>query len=420
MTIRAVLLLLALGPVLAVGEVVKGTLPAPDDTRIEFGRISEGPRIASESSATNPNGKADPEGAVVTGGAVVTLEVIDDMADEAGQDVMVFRFSRSGGNVNQILDVNVTIEPTSTASLTGGDFDLSGDDGGSLAATQRVRFQAGDAARDLTFTPVLDNRVEPTERLDLSLAPGGYNIGSPSSGSATLADDPPVLNITVVQPEAAEGGAAGILAVGRTGGNVSQALTANASISAASTVNGSDFTVDDGGALQAFGTVNIPAGQAARELAFIAVDDGLVEGEEILILELQAGSYVQGSPASGTLIFIDGPLFADGFETPVAGLRDCSLDERTDLSPLAFDVDGGQVYDYVRGLIWLRCAPNQRFNRLDGRCTGPARAFERDPSAMLAEFNAGRLGDNGGVSTWRFASRAEKAEAGFDGACLVR
>jgi hypothetical protein len=542
MTIRATLILLVLAPVLAAGQVVEVTLSAPDDTRTDFSRISEEPGIAPESSATNPNGKADPEGAVITGGPLVTLEVIDDMAAEAGQDVMVFRFSRTGGNVNQILDVNVTIEPTSTASLTGGGVDLTGDDGGTLAAFQRVQIQAGVTSRDITFTPVLDNRVEPTERLDLSLAPGSYNIGTPNSGGATLADDPPiamleviddmaaeagqdvmvfrfsrtggnvnqildvnvtieptstasltgggvdltgddggtlaafqrvqiqagvtsrditftpvldnrvepterldlslapgsynigtpnsggatladdppVVSITVVQPEAAEGGAAGVLAISRAGGNVNQALTANAAIGAASNVDDSDFTVDDGGTLQAFGTVNIPAGQTARELAFAAIEDGLVEDEELLILELQAGSYVLGSPASGTLIFIDGALFADGFESPVAGLDACSLNEHTDLSPIAFDVDGGQVYDFLRGLIWLRCAPTQRFDWFVGRCSGPASAFERDRSAILAEFNAGRLGDNDGVSTWRFATPPEKAEAGFDGTCFVR
>ncbi|MEM9181844.1 MAG: Calx-beta domain-containing protein [Pseudomonadota bacterium] len=350
---------------------------------------------------------------------VVTLEATDASADEAGQDPMVFRFSRTGGNIGQNLTVNVTIDPSTTANLTGAN-DISGDDGGTLAAFQTVTIFGNNAFRDVTFTPVLDNRVEPVEQLDLSLAAGSYNIDTPNSGSATLADDPPVVSISVVQPEAAEGGPAGVLSLDRTGGNVNQVLTVNAMISAASTVVDSDFTVDDGGTLQVFGTVNIQAGQASRELGFTAVLDDLTEGEETLILELQGGSYVQGTPATGTLIFVDDRLFADGFEIAVGGLKSCSLTDTTKLSPLAFDVVGSQALQLSRNLIWLRCSPLQHYDWLGDLCGGAGGSLSPDADSVLADFNAGLLGDHAGVGSWRLATALEKSEAGFTGTCFVR
>ncbi len=351
---------------------------------------------------------------------VVTLEATDASADEAGQDPMVFRFSRTGGNIGQNLTVNVTIDPSTTANLSGGDSDLSGDDGGSLAVFQTVTIFGNNPSRDVAFTPVLDNRVEPVEQLDLSLAAGNYNVGTQNSGSATLADDPPVVSISVVQPEAAEGGPAGVLSLDRTGGNVNQGLTVNAMISATSTVADSDFTVDDGGTLQAFGTVNIPSGQASRELSFTAILDDLTEGEETLILELQDGSYVQGSPAEGTLLFVDDRLFVDGFEIAVGGLKSCSLTDSTKLSPLAFDVVGSQALQLSRNLIWLRCSPLQHYDWLGDLCGGASGSLTFAAEDVLADFNAGLLGDHAGVSSWRLATESEKAEAGFTGTCFVR
>ncbi|MEM7708056.1 MAG: hypothetical protein AAF358_21065 [Pseudomonadota bacterium] len=350
----------------------------------------------------------------------VTLEAIDDIADEAGQDVIVFRFARTGGNINQALTVNVNIEPTTTVSLTGGGFDLSADDGGTLSAFQTVSIPGASASRDVTLTPVLDNRLESDEQLDLSINSGSYVVGTPSSGSALLADDPPVVSVSVVQQQAAEGGPAGIVSVDRTGGNIDLALTINAEISASSTVSNSDFAVDDGGTLQAFGTITLPAGSASRELGFTAALDDLTEGDETLTLDLLLGSYVRGNPASATLLFTDDRLFANGFEQEIVGLKSCSLSDRTRLSSTAFDVVGSQALELSTNLVWLRCSPLQHYDWLGVLCGGQGGSLSPDVAAVLADFNAGLLGDHAGVSSWRLATPLEKAEAGFTGTCFVR
>ena len=352
---------------------------------------------------------------------IVTMEAIDDSAAEAGQDPMVFRFSRTGGNVAQVLEVNVEIEDSSTADLLGGAFDLTGDDGGTLPVFGTFSITAGLESRDLAYTPNLDNLVEPTEQLDLSLNPGSYVVGTPSSGSGTLTDDPPVVSVSVVEEVAAEAGPPGILSFDRSGGNTGQALMVNAMYSPSSTVTiGTDFTTNDGGTLQVFETVTINAGQMSREIEFTAVLDSNEEGEETLIVDLLGGNYLLGVPGSATLIFTDDRMFSDGFEAVQARFKSCSVSEKGSPPTRKFYSIGAQTLDVENALVWLRCGPAQEYDWLKDTCTGPLHAFRAPQTWVLAQFNAGLLGNNEGIGQWRLASESETATAGFSGSCFVR
>ena len=245
---------------------------------------------------------------------VVTLEAADGDAAGAGQDPFVFRASRTGGNINQALTVNVTIDPGNSADTFN---DFSADDGGTLQVFERLAIPGGSAAHEITFTPVLDNRVEAPETFAIALAGGSYLAsGAPNTAGAVIADDPPIVSITAATPTAIEGYTPGVLRFERTGGNPNQILTVNASFSVASSATTGDFSADDGGTLVVFGTTTIGAGNANRDIVLTAVQDQLEEGEEELIVVVDPGGYLVGDPGSATILFLDTPppLFKDGFE----------------------------------------------------------------------------------------------------------
>ncbi len=352
---------------------------------------------------------------------VVSLDVIDNAADEAGQDPMVFRFSRTGGNLSQTLTLQAEIDNTSTISFTGGGVDVSGSDGGTLVVFDRFDIPAGQSSHDLTYTPLLDNVVEPTEQVDISLLSGGYVIGTPNTASATLEDDPPVVSVTVVEPLARESGPPGILRFNRTGGNPGQTLEVNARFNDSMTATiGSDFSTNDGGTLQVFDLVRIFAGELSREIEFSAIQDNIVEEDETLIVDILSGNYVVGAPASGTIILSKDQLFADSFERPEVEPKSCTLVQTGALDAGAFERVGFQALDRQTGTIWLVCEPAQQFDWDSDVCVGTQPVTATDHQAMVDLFNAGLLGENGNISSWRLATKAEKVATGAKGTCLVR
>lgn len=110
----------------------------------------------------------------------VSVEKIDD-ATEGGSNGL-FRFTRIG-DLSSVLSFTYSVSGSSTAS--GTDYTLPN---GPLA------FTAGSATSDVYVQASADNLVEGDESLILNVTSGtGYSIGSPSSATVTIHDDPPVI-----------------------------------------------------------------------------------------------------------------------------------------------------------------------------------------------------------------------------------
>ena len=109
----------------------------------------------------------------------VTIVATDASASEAGPATGTFTITRTGSTASPLL-VNLSVGGTATA---GADY---------ATITSPVTIAAGSATKTVTVTPVVDAAVEPTETVILTIATGsGYNVGSPSSATVTIADNAP-------------------------------------------------------------------------------------------------------------------------------------------------------------------------------------------------------------------------------------
>lgn len=116
--------------------------------------------------------------------STVTITASDPTASETPGDPGRFTVSRSAPT-DVALTVNLTIAGTA-ANTT---------DYATVAGT--VAFASGDVSKAVTITPVDDGLTEGPERVTLSLASGGYDIGGSSFGNVTIADNdiPPTVFI---------------------------------------------------------------------------------------------------------------------------------------------------------------------------------------------------------------------------------
>ncbi|MFO7691393.1 MAG: Calx-beta domain-containing protein [Cryobacterium sp.] len=253
---------------------------------------------------------------VTSGLAVVTLTVPDNTATEAGQTTGSFTLTRAGGNVATALAVRLALSGTATFST-----DFSWSPGGSFAggAIYQFNIPAGQESLTVTVTPTQDNLVEGAESIVLDLSPSGatpaaYTIGTPNSGTITIADDPPVLTLTVTDNTATEAGqTTGTFVLARSGGNLALALSARVAVSGTASFS-PDFSWSPGGAFLGGGLYNfsIPASQASLTVTVTPALDNLVEGAETIVLDLSPSvatppTYNIGAPNSGTITITDDP-----------------------------------------------------------------------------------------------------------------
>lgn len=109
----------------------------------------------------------------------------------------------------------------------------------------------------------------------------------------------PVVSIAVTDGSATEGSATdtGTLTVSRTGATAAP-LAVNYTVTGTAS-NGVDYQ-------NLSGTVTIPVGAGSAPIVVATIDDGAVEGSEIVIVTLSANvAYSIGTPASGTVTIID-------------------------------------------------------------------------------------------------------------------
>jgi hypothetical protein len=227
--------------------------------------------------------------------SVVTVEATDPDATEAGPTPGAFTFRRTGDTASALI---VRVSRGGTAS--------NGSDYASLGGLNfLVNIPAGQADATVTVSPFADNLVEGDETVVLTISANlDYVVGSPSSATVVLADDPAILTVLVSDPAATEAGLdPGAFVITRTGGNVAAELTARFDLTGTA-INSSDYSLIPGSKV-------IPAGQAAVVVDVLPLADNDVEGDETTVLTLVPNptivTYLVGSPASGSVTIADDP-----------------------------------------------------------------------------------------------------------------
>ena len=226
----------------------------------------------------------------------VNLTETDTEASEVGPDPGVLTFTRSGGNIAAALPVFISRTGTATGSLDFVNF------------TSIVTIPANQLSTPLTISPLQDNLVEGNETVTITILPGSvfanYLIGSPSVGTVNIADDPPIMSVTALDPSASEVGPdPGVFNFTRSGGDVSKSLLIQVRISGTAT-NGTDYQSPGG----AFFFVTIPPNETTATITINPFPDSFVEGDETVVFTIQpSASYSIGNPSTATVTIADAP-----------------------------------------------------------------------------------------------------------------
>ena len=202
-------------------------------------------------------------------------------AEPAGNGL--FTITRTGSTASEAT-VNLLISGTASQS---GDY---------VEIPATATFAAGATSVTIPVTVIDDNAGEGSETVVVTLAAGGYSIGTPASATVTIADDEPDVSLIASDTSAAEAGAdVGTIVISRTGSTAS-ALSLNATISGSATA-GTDYS-----AITI--PISIPAGSSTLALSVMPLDDELAEGAETVIVTLNpaAGYRLVGSASAAVTI----------------------------------------------------------------------------------------------------------------------
>jgi hypothetical protein len=227
--------------------------------------------------------------------AVVSIAAPDPEAFEGGLRAGSFRLTRAGGNIAAALSVAVSIGGTAVANR---DYVV-------LSGVWTI--PAGETTLTMPVTPLADNLVEENETVVATVTAsvaGTYVVGSPSTATASIVDDPPIVEAATTDADANEAGLdpAGVTFV-RTGGDLSSALNVFFTKSGTAS-NGGDYQ-SLGGAVS---LAVIAANQTSVTVNIVPLADNLVEGPETATLTLSPNAgYHIGAASSATVTIADDP-----------------------------------------------------------------------------------------------------------------
>jgi uncharacterized protein YjlB len=221
------------------------------------------------------------------------IEVVasDATATEEGPTTGAFTFTRTGELTSELV-VDYTVTGTATP---GADY---------VALSGTATFAAGAETAVVTVTPVDDAEVEGDETVIVTLDAGTtYTLGDDIQATVTIVDNDvlPTVEVTATDDTATEEGATtGAFTLTRTG-DVSGSLTVDYTVTGTATA-GADYVALSGSATFA-------AGSATTQVIVTPIDDALVEGNETVILTLDAGvahpGYTLGDDIQATVTIID-------------------------------------------------------------------------------------------------------------------
>ena len=188
----------------------------------------------------------------------------------------LFTITRTGVT-SSAMNVNLLVTGTATP---GSDYS---------AIPASVTLAAGATTATIPVTVLDDLAGEGSETVIITLASGGYSVGSPSTATVTITDNEPDVSIVASDASAAEAGLnPGAIVISRTGSNASE-LVLDATISGTATA-GADYA--------SFPLpITIPAGSSSVTRAVTPLDDALAEGNETVIVTLNPapGYRINGS-----------------------------------------------------------------------------------------------------------------------------
>ena len=162
-----------------------------------------------------------------------------------------------------------------------------------------VTIPTGQASATVTITPVLDGLLEGNETVTLTLAPGGYTVGSPAAATVTIVDHLPVVTLAAPDPYGDRRRRHWIVRGDPSADRPTFNLTVNFTRAGTAT-NGTDYT--DIGT-----SVLIPFGQASATVTVNALVDFVLDPGETVELSLATGAYTPGTPSSATVTIVDAP-----------------------------------------------------------------------------------------------------------------
>ena len=220
--------------------------------------------------------------------AVVSVAATTPNASEVGPTNGLFTITRSGGNLAAALSVSAVISGTAT---NGGDY---------AVINTPFSIPANQTSVTVPVNVLKDNVVEPTETVVLTISSNAaYTIGT-GSATVSIADDPAVVSVAATTPNASETGPVnGVFTITRSGGNLAAALSVPATISGTAT-NGGDYAVINT-------PFSIPANQTSTTVTVVPIVDALSEGNETVILTVQASAaYTLGAQSAATVTISDG------------------------------------------------------------------------------------------------------------------
>ncbi len=222
--------------------------------------------------------------AATAAAATVTVSATDATAAEAGLDPGTFTITRTGLTTSALI-VNYTMSGTAT---NGTDY---------AAVSGSVTIAVSSSTATVTITPIDDSVYEGNETVILTLSANAasYSVSSPSSATATIADNEPTVSVSASDAAAAEAGLdPGTFRITRSVGIITSPLTVNYTMGG-SAASGTDYTAPSG-------SVIIAANFTAATVTITPIDDSVYEGNETVILTLSANAaYGVGSPASATV-----------------------------------------------------------------------------------------------------------------------
>lgn len=224
-------------------------------------------------------------------GAPIILSVLTTTPTivESGPEPGTFTIVRNGP-LNTTVTVNLTLGGTATPGVDYANVPTS------------LVMGPGEMFAAVTIVPVADGVAEAAETVTLAIAPGDYTVGT-GAGTASLtitdAVAPTSVYVLATLPTAfEEGGLPAMFTVVRVG-STAESLTVNLGWSGAAT-RGVDY--EDPGT-----TVVIPAGEQEAGITISPILDGLMEGQESVIVTIAPGDYaVIDGAGTATAAILDG------------------------------------------------------------------------------------------------------------------
>jgi hypothetical protein len=218
----------------------------------------------------------------------VSIAATDADASEAGLTTGTLTITRSV----------VTAQPLSVTYTRSGSATVFSDytNFSSTSAT----IPANQASVSITVTPIADQVVEGPETVTVTLANAtAYDLGASTQATVTIADDPTIVSIEAIDPDASEAGSnTGRFRVTRSGGS-----TAALSVSYArsgTAVAGTDYSNFSAT------SVTIPSGQTFVEIVVTPLVNVATEPPETVILTLSStAQYTLGTTSQATVTITD-------------------------------------------------------------------------------------------------------------------